>query len=154
MTNNDIVETVYRTYNLKNLIIHLINDSINDYSCDDLEQYIYLLLLEMDNERLNEMFCNNDLKKFITQIILNQRNLTKYSEYGKFKVNNNYEEEYVLGDYDFIDEETIDSYYYQDMEVDREELRIFFVYDELNRFSFTDTGLTSDELKLSCVMKS
>ncbi len=74
LTNNQIVEYVYRNYKINHLIRHMIDYSVKDKSCDDLEQYIYEQLLKFDNVNLNNMFNNNKLRNFISQIVLRQRN--------------------------------------------------------------------------------
>lgn len=107
-----------------------------DKSCDDLEQYIYLLLLEMDNNRINQLYHRNELRKFISQVIKNQRNLIKYSEYGKFIVGS----ESTGNNNIYQDDDNHD--YIKDMKID-------FIYRELNRYEFAGTGLTSMELKIS-----
>ena len=77
MTNQQIVDKVYRTYKVKCMIIKMIGQSTLDNSCDDLEQHIYTILLLMDNEKLNYLYLTKGLKKWISQIIRNQRNYYK-----------------------------------------------------------------------------
>lgn len=72
-TNNFIVEDVARNYKIDNLIKSMIDYSFKDGSCDDLYQYIMLYLLTYDNIRLNQMYNDNKLRPFISQIILKQR---------------------------------------------------------------------------------
>ena len=99
MTNNEIIQIIKNEYKLNILIKKLISNSIYDYSHDDLEQYIYLYLLEYDNVKLNGLYdrskcykpsdSRNELRKFICRIVLNQRNLYK-SVYNKnFKLFDN-----------------------------------------------------------------
>jgi len=85
MTNNEIVEQVYQTYKLKSLIKKMIRESSLDESFKDMEQLIYFQLLKMDNEKLNGLFNRNELIKWISQIIRNQRNYYK-NEYQKNKL--------------------------------------------------------------------
>lgn len=139
MTNNEIVEYVYHHYKILDLIKKLIPKSIFDRSCDDLEQYIYLKLLETNNEVLNELFESgvgyairspkNKLGIYISKIILNQRNLQKYSEYGKYKIS---------------DDKLI-----EENEIEGHDFRIDFIFDELSKYEFCSTGLTPEELKIS-----
>lgn len=77
MTNNEIVIEVYKTYKVKQMVKKLITNSSIDGSCDDLEQIIYIVLLKMDNKKLNMLYKYNELKKWINQIIKNQRNYYK-----------------------------------------------------------------------------
>lgn len=83
MSNNEIVEIVYRNYNIEKIIIKNIASSTLDDSYKDLASYIYLTLLTMDNERLNILYNTKKLKLFIIGIICNQRNI-HYSMYNKF----------------------------------------------------------------------
>lgn len=163
MTNNEIVEIVYREYNLHKLIVDMINNSSLDKSCDDLEQYIYLLLLEMSNKKLNLLYENNWLKQFISQIIKNQRNLSKYSEYGKYKISESIEVG-DTGEFDKwkddhniknnlvrlvdgrlkieISDEDIESHDYI------KDIKIHFMYSELDRYNNKD-NLTEYEIRIA-----
>lgn len=71
MTNSDIVKIVYNEYKL-NDIIKKLNKNCN--YIDDFESEIYLLLMELDNDKLNNLHSNNELKGWIIGIIKNQRN--------------------------------------------------------------------------------
>lgn len=111
MTNNEIVEIVYRTYKVQRDIKNMARESVNDNSYKDLEQYIYYELLRMSNEKLNDIYNNNKLNVYIWNMIRNQRNYYK-NEYQKtrFKdspeLNDNivYIDEYVF-DYEWLDYE-------------------------------------------------
>jgi len=94
LTNNEIVTFVYRNYKLKNLITYMIDYSIKDDSCYDLEQYIYEQLLKMNNVRLNTIYNSKKLRNFISQMIKMQRNggkdgnNTEYANYLRIKNTN------------------------------------------------------------------
>jgi hypothetical protein len=136
MTNNEIVEIVYRTYNIRKHIVKLIKNSIIDGSCDDLEQYIYLSLLELDNNILNDIYFNNKLMIYIWNLIRNQRNEYKNHEYGKYKINS------MENFNDIIDEEEFD----YELKVDNKHN---WLMNELDKYEFAASGLTSDELRTS-----
>lgn len=94
-TNNYIVEDVYRTYKVRKLITTMIDYSIKDKSCDDLQMYIYEILLTYDNIRLNQMYNDGKLRNFISQIIKRQRDggtnsNTEYANYFHIKDTNEY----------------------------------------------------------------
>jgi len=74
MTNQEIVEQVFNTYKVRSMIKKLIKNSTLDDSFKDLEQIIYCQLLIMDNEKLNHLFNSDGLRRWINQIIKNQRN--------------------------------------------------------------------------------
>ena len=118
MTNKEIVERIYHEHPIKKHILKNISNSFIDKSCDDLEQYIYIKLLEMNNKELNRLYSNGDYKKYITQIIKNSRdsemkyiskksgNLIKYktSEYTKIFQLRDYE---PIVDYPNQEDDTI-----------------------------------------------
>lgn len=86
MTNADIVKIVYNEYKLKDII-----KKLNRYCnyIDDFEAEIYLLLMETDNDKLNLLYNNNELKGWIIGIIKNQRN-SKNSYINKtYKISDN-----------------------------------------------------------------
>ena len=77
MTNREIVEIVYREFNVIKSIEMLISETALDKTSKDLASYIYQILLKTNNRRLNHMFNStgsNRLKAYIRQIILNNRN--------------------------------------------------------------------------------
>jgi hypothetical protein len=119
LSNNEIVEDVAKTYRIKSLIIKMIDYSLKDRSCDDLEQYIYEYLLGLDNAKLNDMYepikgdpnkSSNKLRKFISQIIVRQRNggmkgnNTDYVKY--FRIHNSNEVFYFKEEEEYEDIET------------------------------------------------
>lgn len=120
MTNNDIVNYVYKNIPIDTFISKVINTSTRE-SREDLRQYILLYLLEYDNLKLNILYDKNILPQFIMKIILNQRNYYKsfFNEYCKN--NNNKDEE--------IEHETYDSHL-DSIEKNR---KIDFIEHELDR---------------------
>ena len=91
----------------------MINYSIKDNSHDDLQQYIYEYLLTYDNIKLNQMYNDNKLRNFISQIIKLQRdggnggNNTVYQSQLHIKENYSYTFDYA--DYEDISEYDITS---------------------------------------------
>ena len=65
------------------------NMNINDYP-DDLAQEIYLILLEYDKEKIEDMYNKNQINFFISRIITNQafsKNSPFYLNYKKWDFN-------------------------------------------------------------------
>ena len=65
------------------------NMNINDYP-DDLAQEIYLILLEYDKDKIEEMYNKNQINFFISRIITNQafsKNSPFYLNYKKWDLN-------------------------------------------------------------------
>lgn len=82
MTNNEIVEYIYKTFSIKALCR---NCGLNS-GIDDMVSYVYMVLLEYDNVKLNYLYELKLLKPFVIRVILNQRN-DKNSVYNRmFKI--------------------------------------------------------------------
>lgn len=144
-TNNEIVEIVYRTYKIKSLILKMVDYSNHDKSCDDLEQYIYEQLLRKPNNQLNQLYNDNKLRNYISQIISHQRNggvelkdNRKTSVYHKqFKLGNNQQ---------ITNEEYEDDLYNNDIDN-----KFDFINNELGRYIswWGLTGLTRSDERLA-----
>ncbi len=89
MTNEEIVIDVFRTYDVPKLIKKLIKTSTMDDSYKDLYQITLTILLLTDNKKLNHLYHNDGLRKWISQIIKNKRNCS----------NNDYKITYVGSEY-------------------------------------------------------
>jgi hypothetical protein len=73
MSNNEIITHIYHTIDITGFTQRVVLDSTQE-SREDLCQYIYLYLLEYNNEKLNMLYNKKLLPQFIMKIILNQRN--------------------------------------------------------------------------------
>ena len=84
-SNSDIVAVVIRQGIIENAL-RLYNVHISHR--DDLQQEVLLILLEMDNERLNDIYLNGKLSHFVTRIVRNQWcsvTSSYYSTYRKYE---------------------------------------------------------------------
>lgn len=88
MTNQEILEIVYRKYKIRYNIKRMIKLSHNDDSYKDMEQIVYTILMTMDNKKLNHLYNTDGLKKWISTIIKNNRNYYR-SEYNLTKIGDN-----------------------------------------------------------------
>ena len=82
----NIVDKLARNRVVEDLIKNM---NINDYP-DDLAQEIYLILLEYDKEKIEEMYNKNQINFFISRIITNQafsKNSPFYLNYKKWDLN-------------------------------------------------------------------
>ena len=143
MMNNEIVEIVYKTFNLKNLLKEMINWEIYR---DDMEQYIYEQLLMMKNDKLNSIYSTGKLRHYISVMIKKHRNFKP----GK---NQSYLSEIrlipVIEDF-YETEEIID-----ETEEDKKYEKIEWVENyivEKSNDGFRRTGLTSAEIRSSFAM--
>lgn len=87
MTNNDIVDSIARACLVERIINRIVGGKfIENYQ--DLSQYIYIKLLEMDNERLSLMYEQGKIRYYISGMVTRQifsRNSNFYKEYGRYE---------------------------------------------------------------------
>ena len=143
MTNNQILIKVFKEYKVAETIKKLIEQSVNDKTYQDLEQYIYIALLEMNNEKLLKLYKNNELKNFIVGIIMNQRNQNRTYYNRKLKNITNYNGNsfsYIEYDEELI--ENVDEKYNHELDD-----KIEFIEHELNSYKLDHSGLTYDEMR-------
>lgn len=82
----NIVEKLARDRVVEDMIKNM---NINDYP-DDLAQEIYLILLEYDKEKIEDIYNKNQINFFISRIITNQafsKNSPFYLNYKKWDFN-------------------------------------------------------------------
>lgn len=82
----NIVEKLARNRVVEDMIKNM---NINDYP-DDLAQEIYLILLEYDKEKIEDIYNKNQINFFISRIITNQafsKNSPFYLNYKKWDFN-------------------------------------------------------------------
>jgi len=163
MTNNEIVEIVFRKYNLKGMVTKLISESGLDESGDDLVQYVCEFLLNMDNQLINDIYFRKELKKYINRIILNQRNYYRSFYNINFKISDSSQKinklEYI---YDtgsgitfyfcssyvsnlFNDE--LENIVDENIGVTERDRKMDFIFSEMNRIPYGTTGLTNLETR-------
>lgn len=93
MSNGEIVTEVVRLGVIDNAL-RLYNVHISHR--DDLTQEVLLILLAMDNERLNDIYTTGKIPHFVTKIVKNQwcsltsTYYTLYRKYEKKKATNEY----------------------------------------------------------------
>ena len=108
MTNNDIIKYIIKEIDVKKLIRKNIYNSDYGDRTSDLEQYIYLKLLDKNNIYLNKIYDEGTFTNYIAKIILNQRNCPN-SYYNKLK-----EKEILLYDVDTDISDLIELYFEDD----------------------------------------
>ncbi len=88
LTNNQIVEHIAKEGFLKETIEYIARKTMTqEDTLNDLEQDIWLQLLEMDNEKLNQLYQTGQWQFFLTRIVINNiRSNTSpyYRIYRKF----------------------------------------------------------------------
>ena len=92
---NRIMTEVYETDMVKDIIRNM---KVNSIDAGDLEQEIYMILLEYNRDKIVEMYKNRQLKFFIVGVVQRQYNSKTSPFYKKYK-------KY----YSIVDENTINS---------------------------------------------
>lgn len=136
MTNYDIVILVHNKFNLIELIKKQICSCVSTNTCQDLEQLIYIKLMTMDNYKLNELYYKNELRKYLSQTIKNQRNYYA-SEYQKLSGLHFQNETIELPDGLELFEESTHDY------------RVDVLWDIIDHNHFGWTGQTQEEMRTS-----
>lgn len=87
MTNNEIVDSIARACLVERIINRIVGGKfVENYQ--DLSQYIYIKLLEMNNERLSLMYEQGKIRYYISGMVTRQifsRNSNFYKEYGRYE---------------------------------------------------------------------
>lgn len=81
---NRIIDELARNGTIQEIINNM---SIKQNDKDDLEQEIYMILLEYDEEKIIELYNKKQLKWFIIKVIKNQyysKNSPYYAKYKKY----------------------------------------------------------------------
>lgn len=79
---NRIMTEVYETEMVKDIIKNM---KVNLLDADDLEQEIYMILLEYNRDKIIEMYQNKQLKFFIVGVVQRQYNSKTSPFYKKYK---------------------------------------------------------------------
>lgn len=95
---NKIIKEIYEENIVKDIIANM---RVKSNDIDDLEQEIYMILLEYNKDRIIEMYKKNQLRYFIVGIISRQYNSKTSPFYKKFK------KYYTLVDGNYINNEDV-----------------------------------------------
>lgn len=79
---NNVITELYRNNIVKGLIKNM---QVNQLDIDDLEQEIYMILLEYNKDKIIDMYKNKQLKFFIVNIIQKQYYSKTSPYYKKYK---------------------------------------------------------------------
>lgn len=79
---NRIMTEVYETEMVKDIIKNM---KVNFIDADDLEQEIYMILLEYNRDKIIEMYNNKQLKFFIVGVVQRQYNSKTSPFFKKYK---------------------------------------------------------------------
>jgi hypothetical protein len=79
---NTILIELYEKNTIKDIIRNL---QVDEQDAEDLEQEIYMILLEYDNDKIIDMYNNKQLKYFIVGVIQRQYYSKTSPYYKKYK---------------------------------------------------------------------
>lgn len=80
LTKNELIAKLYNDSNVNSML-----KTINHYHCDDFKQELFLILLQMPEEKLFELQNKNELYPFINKIITNQTHSNTSEFYRKYR---------------------------------------------------------------------
>jgi len=143
MTNKEIVDMVFREYNVVKMIEKLITSTKFDKTSEDLAQQIYIILLKTNHNRLKKLFYKNELKAYINRIILNNRNY--YRSYLNIIRSKNIELT-PLNSIDIVDDR--DTYEERSEREDANHKRYLLLVEVFKNNNFTLTGQTDEQMEM------
>lgn len=79
---NKIMTELYVTNQVRDIITNM---AVNENDADDLEQEIYQILLEYDEEKIIDMYRKKQLKFFIVGVVQRQYHSTTSPYFKKYK---------------------------------------------------------------------
>lgn len=85
-TKQEIVSELFKDGTIRELIENVARRSL-DFNLQDLEQDIYISLLEKEEKKIQELYSNSQLRFFLTRMITNNLisvNSPYYTKYRKF----------------------------------------------------------------------
>lgn len=94
ISRNSIIEDIYRRGIVKEIIKHISHGFESGDNMRDLEQDIYIHLLEMDDEKLNHLYENDELNFYLASVIYRQIRSATSPYYQKYKKFDSLTEEY------------------------------------------------------------
>ena len=87
MSKSDIIEAIAKARMVETMVQNIAHHSLNA-DLKDLTQMVYLILLEYDETKLQDLWDNNQISFFLARIIINQyrsSNSPFHTIYRKFR---------------------------------------------------------------------
>lgn len=87
MTRNEIVETLAKSRRVEAMVESICHHALTP-DLQDLCQMVYLIILEYDETKIQDLWENNEINFFLARIILNQYRSTRspfHTLYRKFQ---------------------------------------------------------------------
>ena len=92
LSKTEILEKLGKERQIETWVENIRKTSLKKHALNDLVQDTYLLLLEMDDEKIETLYEKGELPFFVNRVLLNQLNSTTSAYYYKYVKPLNHEE--------------------------------------------------------------
>lgn len=109
-TKTEIIEAIARDRIVETMVTNIAHKPMSA-DLQDLSQMVYLILLEYDEKRLQDLWINNQMHFFIARIIINQYNSVSspfHTMFRKFRLMVDETIQFAAGQYSKMDVEEAD----------------------------------------------
>lgn len=109
-TKTEIIEAIAKDRMVETMVTNIAHKSMSA-DLQDLSQMVYLILLEYDEKRLQDLWINNQMHFFIARIIINQYNSVSspfHTMFRKFRLMVDETIQFAAGQYSKMDVEEAD----------------------------------------------
>ena len=109
-TKTEIIEAIAKDRMVETMVTNIAHKPMSA-DLQDLSQMVYLILLEYDEKRLQDLWINNQMHFFIARIIINQYNSVKspfHTIFPKFRLMVDETIQFPSGQYSKMDVEEAD----------------------------------------------
>ena len=109
-TKTEIIEAIAKDRMVETMVTNIAHKPMSA-DLEDLSQMVYLILLEYDEKRLQDLWINNQMHFFIARIIINQYNSINspcHTMFRKFRLMVDESIQFPAGQYSKMDVEEAD----------------------------------------------
>ena len=109
-TKTEIIEAIAKDRMVETMVTNIAHKPMSA-DLEDLSQMVYLILLEYDEKKLQDLWENNQMHFFIARIIINQYNSVNspfYTIFRKFRLMVDETIQFAAGQYSKMDVEEAD----------------------------------------------
>ncbi|MCQ2219833.1 MAG: hypothetical protein MJZ12_00485 [Prevotella sp.] len=109
-TKTEIIEAIARDRMVETMVTNIAHKPMSA-DLEDLSQMVYLILLEYDEKKLQDLWINNQMHFFIARIIVNQYNSVSspfHTIFRKFRLMVDETIQFAAGQYSKMDVEEAD----------------------------------------------
>lgn len=109
-TKTEIIEAIAKDKMVETMVTNIAHKPMSA-DLQDLSQMVYLILLEYDEKRLQDLWINNQMHFFIARIIINQYNSVSspfHTMFRKFRLMVDETIQFAAGQYSKMDVEEAD----------------------------------------------